>query len=545
MDLDLLKKAESVNPWLWSYNNGINLDGEVFQRTNHKYLQDYMECTAQRKVVRKATQGGFTLATILCVLHALIHGLGKPIRGVLYLFPTADEVYGFSQSRFAPLIMGNTCISSHINKKDVNNAMLKRVGGSNLFFSGARVTQNISGLAKESAALRSKPIDLTIYDEEDLMDPDVRAFAESRMEHSWLKGEIELSNPTIPGFGISKSFEESDKRHWGYRCGCGEWTVPLLDYDTCVHIDKDGKGYIACKKCGKKLNIDDGQWVRPFGTKTEVAGWAWSHFENSFADPAEIIRRIESSTDGTERQKLYNYKLGLPYIPVEDRLVASDVFACCGSDPIQTASTGPCAMGVDVGNKLHVVIGKNLGNNKLKVIWVGALDNFNELHDTAAKFNVESAVVDIGPEGHSVRAFQKQEPYVVFSCRYQDRAKTVEKLDSDAGMLVVDKTSIFDQSRDLFVKNWVELPRRTPSIEEYARQVCNAVRLREELNDGMVKRTHKQWVFRYRALDDDHFRSATNYFMLACKYVRRAGIEPLLTRRNRRNEYTQDVAFSR
>jgi hypothetical protein len=542
MDLEL-EEMESVNPWLWAYSNGINLDGEVFQSKGHAYLKDFMTSPARHKVVRKATQGGFTLATILCVLHMLIHGLGKPIRGILYLFPTADEVYGFSQSRFAPLIRGNTCISKHINTKDVNNAMLKRIGRSNLFFSGARATQSISGLAKESAALRSKPIDLTVYDEEDLMDPDIRAFAESRMEHSWLKGEIELSNPTIPEFGISKSFDKSDRRHWGYRCGCGVWTVPLLDYENCVHVDKEGKGFLACKKCDRKLELDEGQWVKPFGGDSEIAGWAWSHFENSFADPAEVIRRLEASTDGTERQKIYNYKLGLPYIPVEDRLVVSDVYSCCGSDPIRTSSRGPCAMGVDVGNILHTVIGKNLGNNKHKILWMGEVKDFNELHDIAAKFSVESAVVDIGPEGHSVRAFQKGEPYVVFSCRYQDRAKTVEKLDSDAGMLVVDKTSIFDQSRELFIKNRVELPRRSPSVETYAQQVCNAVRLREELNEGMVKRTHKQWVYRYRALGDDHYRSATNYFMLACKYVRQAGLDPVTSQRKRQNEYTHKVAF--
>jgi hypothetical protein len=545
MDIQL-EEMEAVNPWMWAYNNGINLDGEVFQLKGHAYLKDFMTSDAKHKVVRKATQGGFTLATILCVLHMLIHGLGKPIRGILYLFPTADEVYGFSQSRFAPLIRGNTCISKHISAKSVNNAMLKRVGGSNLFFAGGRSTQSVKGQAKESAALRSKPIDLIVMDEKDLMDEDIDLFAESRMEHSWLKGILELSNPTIPNFGISKAFDESDRRHWGYRCGCGAWTIPLLDFETCVHVDKEGKGYVACKKCDRKLEIDEGQWVKPYGGDSEIAGWAWSHFENSFADPAEVIRRLEAAADGTEKQKIYNYKFGLPYIPIEDRLVPQDVIDCCGSDPIQTSSAGPCAMGVDVGNIIHAVIGKNLGGSKHRIIWMGQLKDFTELHDVAARFGVESAVVDIGPEGHSVRAFQKQEPYVVFSCRYQDRAKTVENLDSDAGMIVVDKTSIFDQSRDFFVKKRVELPRRSPSVDEYVRQVCNAVRVREELNDGMVARTHKSWVFRYRSVppNDDHYRSATNYFMLACKYVRRADLEPVLSRKKRRNEYTQEIAFN-
>ena len=57
--------------------------------------------------------------------------------------------------------------------------------------------------------------------------PDAKVMAKERLSHSNYRRIIELSNPSLPGYGIDESYLESDQRHWTLRCpSCGVWTAP-------------------------------------------------------------------------------------------------------------------------------------------------------------------------------------------------------------------------------------------------------------------------------------------------------------------------------
>ena len=99
-------------------------------------------------------------------------------------------------------------------------------------------------------------------------------------------------------------------------------------------------------------------------------------------------------------------------------------------------------------------------------------------------------------------------------------------------MVSVCRTEIMDTSHRLVVTpgNLV-LPRRSPEIIEFARQMCSPFKV-EELN----KKT-KQMVYRYRKTNDpDHFRHCLNYFLLAGN---KAGI---VTKHGRNRKPRQTVA---
>jgi phage terminase large subunit GpA-like protein len=44
-----------------------------------------------------------------------------------------------------------------------------------------------------------------------------------RIAHSAYKRVIELSNPSLPGYGIDEQYEKSDQRHWTLKCRRGRW----------------------------------------------------------------------------------------------------------------------------------------------------------------------------------------------------------------------------------------------------------------------------------------------------------------------------------
>jgi len=546
-----IKIQMQVDPWAWAFYGALRLTNDRFQAARHKYLIDFMQSEAQKKVVMKATQAGYTAAAIIIVIHSLIHKLIK--QGVLYLFPNEKEVTNFSQSRFKSLIDDNpSLIKKYIHRNDVNNVSIKRINGKPLYFAGASATQNIQGLAPESVSLRSKPVDMIVYDEKDLMNLDMLTQITGRMGHVEAEDvrEIVLSNPTIPGYGIAADFEDSDQRHWGYRCGCREWTIPIEDYEKCVHpADSEGeRGYLICRKCGSRLEIAKGQWIKK-REHSDVAGWLWSWFENSYKDPMMVINALENATEGVEKMKVYNTYFGLPYIPATDALTEQDVYHCCGNDLMSGSDRGPCAMGVDVGDTIHAVIGKKLADDRFKLVWVDSVTDYGQLHEIARRFNVKVCVIDAGPEGHSTRDFQNQEPYLVYRCRYQDNPKSNLKID-DLNM-TVDRTDIFDKTHELFIKRKIEIPRKCPRVDEFVRQVTNAVRIRVANSDEVKMRTGKEYLFRYRPRKTgigDHFRSALNYFLLATYYVQTVseydydGLNFLKERNS--NEYTHEVAFA-
>src|SRR2546427_73379 len=79
---------------------------------------------------------------------------------------------------------------------------------------------------QSTVGMKSVPADMIVFDELDEATPDAKALARERLAHSDYKRIIELSNPSLPEYGIDESFQASDQRHWMLKCpACGTWTA--------------------------------------------------------------------------------------------------------------------------------------------------------------------------------------------------------------------------------------------------------------------------------------------------------------------------------
>jgi len=314
--------------------------------------------------VRKATQMAFTQGAVLKVLHAMIHRRWP--KGCLYLFPTQDTVTDFSSSRFGPLIRDNQ-ESIGIHVRDTNRVNLKRVGDGFLYFRSGRLSQEIQGQTKTSAGLMSVPADHAVHDEYDLMSQRIDELVDGRLAKSEIKTKAFLSNPSIPDYGISAKFDESDQRYWFAKCeACGVWTcfddpeLPEEQIFTKRIVEQpDGSVIRACSNCGRAVDVRLGQWVRYRLDVHDHAGFTIGRPSASWVDPAALLQEFRTTRD---IGNFIRIKLGRPYIEAENRLSIAEVLACCGNGGISDWDTGPCYMGLDQGGKekdlLHVVIGK-------------------------------------------------------------------------------------------------------------------------------------------------------------------------------------------
>ena len=509
----------SVDAWTWAYWNKINLQSGVFRLEGHEYLIEPMQSQARKRAMKKGAQMGFSEEEVLRSLHGLIYGYYPS--GVLYLFPTSDDVIDFSKSRFNSLIEKNyEFIGRYLGTTSA--AEVKKIGSGTLYLRGARVTQKIEGLKKEASKLRSIPVDKIVFDEVDLMDPDMITMALERFSHSTVQEEGYLSTPTIPDFGIDKIYNESDQRQWMIKCSrCNRECCLETDFPNSVKFMKDGRAYRACMKCGEELLPSDGRWVAQ-NPKSEIAGWWISQLNSLYVNPGTILRLFEDPPNGN-LQEVYNSKLAMAYIAAENRLTVNDVYSCCGTHIIQTQDKGPCGMGIDVqGKTLVIVIGKKVFGGRKKIIYAGEVPDFADAVELGKMFHVKRAAVDYQPETRKAREFQKNGEFPVYLVRYRDSVKTGEKVDDDSGVIELARTEIFDMTGKNTKQGVYVFPRRCPQVEEFAKQMSNTAKVIEE----DLRRGGK--IYRYRKLGPEHFRNAMNYFEVAVKGLQEAVDDPMM-----------------
>jgi phage terminase large subunit GpA-like protein len=111
--------------------------------------------------------------------------------------------------------------------------------------------------------------------------------AKERLSHSDYKRIIELSNPSLPDYGVDQSYQASDQRHWTLKCpACGTWTALDKEFPTKLGEEvkiilprPDGTFFRACPKCEAELDLAHGEWVADFpdrpihGYRCVFHGW--------------------------------------------------------------------------------------------------------------------------------------------------------------------------------------------------------------------------------------------------------------------------------
>ncbi len=505
-----------TNPGYWATVKKIQLPDGPFTFKGSEFQIKPMSSKARRIAYKKAAQSfGATTIESLKDLHGMIYG--RYPKGVIHVFPTADEVGDFSKSRFNPLIVANKqAIGKFVKATDTTT--LKKVNDAFLYLRGGRLSQKIGATDEDTSSKTAGfSVDRVVLDEVDYMDMQVIEKYKGRMGRSEIKEEVYLGNPSHEDFGIDLIFKQSDQQYWFRRCGCGAWTCAEKSFPQCVKIRPDGTGYIGCDKCGKELPMWSGEgsaeWVAEFPDKTSyMEGYMASQLMTPFNDPAEILEDFTNPPNGNLAD-VYRLRLGLSYSEREDKLRKSDVLINCKNEVIPTRHNGPCAMGVDVGKIKHVVIGTRVGNDKYELLRAVKCTTFNEIHDLAVRYNVKNAVVDMRPYEDEARQFQREERYRIYLCEYSD-SMIQEMIFNDNNQTVkVHRTGIFDNSHRVLSKGNIKLPRQCPEIEEFARQCCNCAKFEEkDKKKGTI-------VYRYRPTGDgqEHFRSALNYFILAAQ----------------------------
>lgn len=514
MDLNEVKLSERMSPVLWVEASGILLGhGEAYSFEHHPYLIGPLGSFSRRKCVEKGRGLGFSETFILRTLHGCIEG--EFSQGAAYLFPNDTEMRTFVQSRFNPLIKANPeSIGRYVLETDT--AYYKRVGGANLYFDGARLSQVIGGQQKESAAIRGKHFDLCVLDESDLMDDSLPQRLEGSLSYSRQKYMTLISNPTVENHRIDRLYKQSNQMHWFRLCECGAYTCSDEEFPNLV----SRKG-CHCGKCKKVLGYR-GQWVPTFkDSRNDLVGpnaQDWEGYQLSqlnlyTVSPWVILQEYQA---GGDLEDFWKFRMGRGYTPKENRLTMAEIYECCGHYAMGETSDVDACMGLDVGkDRYHYVVGVRVGKEKYEILKYGVASSFEDVASIALRMHVRKAVVDIRPYEAEARRFQREMRFGVYLCQYNENPLADCVWDMDKRVVSVFRTGIFDVTHRLAVDKGFTLPFRSSATREFAEQYCEPYKFRtEDARSGSV-------IYRYsRGNENDHYRNAMNYFVIAASNSR-------------------------
>ena len=476
----------------------IRLEGRRFSFADHEYLRGIYDDTAKHVVVTKAAQVGGTTWAILRSLHTCLSGLN-----VVYFFPTRTDVLEFSKSRVGPLLSDNPFLSQLMTDTDTSG--LKRIGDAHLYFRGM----------KSTVGMKSVPADQLVFDELDEATPEAKALAKERLSHSDYGRVIELSNPSLPDFGIDEAFQASDQRHWTLKCpGCGAWTALDQEFprkrgeEVKIILPRpDGTFYRACPKCSGELDLAAGEWVADFPGR-DVHGYRISQLFSSKVDPGEILREYRTTRFA---DRFYNLKIGIPWADLERRLDAGSVLALCGTSPMLAECEDECSMGVDTGTQLHVVILREdeEDENRQFLVHLAVCQDFSELDALIERFHIDRCVIDGLPETHPTRALAARHPGQVYLNFFNENQRGAPQWDHHGRIVQVNRTEALDASRAIVRERRLVLPRRDSIVETFARHMAADAKILDEDAETGAKK------YRYVRTGEDHFSLAFTYALLA------------------------------
>jgi Phage terminase large subunit gpA, ATPase domain len=486
----------------WCLEN-IYLDGLPFSFAGHAYLEELYHKHHHHEVFQKAAQTGISTRVLLKTLWKS----DKDPTKVLYYFSTDDDVEDFSDDRVSKVIEESPYLSGKTT--NINNKFLKQIGMSSLYFRGMfskRKVKSVNG-------------DIVVIDEMDECDQENKEFAFDRVLHSSVAWKMELSQPSLPGFAINESFEESDQRYWLLKCPhCNHW-CNVVDYFPECLVEKGNRYFLGCEKCGRDLDTQRGLWAAKFPSKTGVRGYHVSSLYSSiipqgYSNYQEYAyREWKKAKNSRKKKRFYISVVGTPYSGDEQPLNDENLKPALGTHMmLPRYSKDFCYMGVDVGDLLHIKVGTFTGNLKKMVVWIEETESWDRLDEIMKSHSIDICCIDAMPYKNSAKKFARRWPEQVYIQYFKgDSLKRGLEGDDEFAVPKVtdDRTESLDTTVDELKDGEIILPSRTQEKVELAiKHLKKLIKEKEVGKDGGIRYVYKKRV-------ENHLGFALNSMRIA------------------------------
>lgn len=513
-----IKKSTAKNleflPWI--YDAKIKLRGIPFSFENHEFLQEIYEEHHDDEVYMKAAQVGISTYHLLKSFYICDTLHVK----VIYFFPTDTDVSDFSNDRARTMIEENEYLNSRVS--GIDNVGLKHIGDSSVFFRGMFSKRRV----------KSVDADYIILDELDEADPENKEYAKDRILHSQLRWMSQLSQPSVPDFGIHQEFEESDQRVWALQCAhCNHWNFfnPNEPNEAWEYARKFlYKGKWTCVKCGKELGVKKSEWIALFPSRTDKRGYHLTQLYSKIIPIKKIAKVVEKArAKRVLRMRLFNSILGIPYTDEIRQPVTEDIIKSAEGEFGFFPDAQMSFMGVDVGDILHITVGRDLGD-RIQILHLEHTEDWGRLKTLMMQYGVWLTVIDAMPYKNSAKGFAKAYPERVvlqyFKDTSRERGDVMEKKEEDEIPVIrVGRTESLDETTDEIRGDGFIFP--TPgklTFEQLQTYELFKSHLKKLIKDLKEDEKGRKW-FEYKHNVANHFGMALNSLRLAIVYNKKYG----------------------
>jgi len=475
------------------------------------YLPAIMRDRRRKMVEVACAQSGKTTTNLAKVAHQIVFAKGLP-PSWMYTMPTQTDVDDFSKLRAKPILGSSAFLAARL---DVENARARqfRDPDSGLLLG----TWHFKGTFTERAA-SSTPADGLCHDEVDKSDPDILEQYQSRTQASTDVRCYRFSTPSVPGFGISKDWAQSDQNEWMWTCGaCGfEQVFAPMDgwQDWRQHLDLS-EGLLRCYRCKAPVErewIESGEWVPWAPANAEVAGYHITGIMPPELGAARIAERINGSDN---KARAVQDTVGIPWVSGEQQIVRDNLRF--GDWPNTLHSATATFAGCDEGEALDFIAGDGRG----KIVSVQRFREDGSGHGAerqlmAAMRSLNVRRLVIGTERNE-RLGQR------VAAAFPGRVKMAFYTIRDAGRLwfevpardirvYLHRTTCLDVSRDLLLDPQGDVfPALPHELKETL--VAHLTNMQRATKDDARGRPEEYWV----KTGPDHLRHAHAYYVTAAR----------------------------
>ena len=479
---------------------------------NHAYLKEVLMDKNPYRVYKKSTQGGISECLIMIAYSAAIQG-----STVFYVLPTHQLMERFVSNRFeksmafSPYYRSKRSSgkSKEYSKDIIDNRSLKDVGLGVINFAG-------SG---SDVPFVEIPADWLIVDEADNCDAGRLEMAKERLGHSSDPHEIYVGNPTFLGSFLDKKFSESTMSRWHIHHDCGHW----INIDFFQHVVKEigDKEYIIrdeeyepssgydirpiCDKCGKPFDrFEDGTFID--FKQSHISGKQMSRV---FSGTSPLFKMVDKFSEALENdykmQRFYNSELGESYVSTGAKIDDGAIFKCAREYLMPDSCSSPCAMGIDVGIEMHVVINQLLPDHRRRVVFTGTVREAEEIYELWKQYNCKFGVVDAHPETRLAKKLCAMIQGMAM-CLYINGVK--DSVDKQK-VLRVDRTSSLDEVKEVIALQTIEFPKNVMQMKNFTSHLKASTRIFDE----------KSQLYKWVETGPDHYAHAMVYALKAEKLI--------------------------
>ena len=400
--------------------------------------------------------------------------------------------------------------------------------------------------------------DIAIVDEWDNCEMANVAKIRDRTYESENPQVFRVSNPRIPGRGITRRWKQGTQAKWFHRCTrCGErqsldWFRHIVRQDNLgVYFPRDeerandarlGDLRPVCQRCRKPWErvADGGVWVSAEpGRETPSFHISRLDVLASRRDPQPIrtafAEFVKALTDRDLLKAFHEGFLGLSYEAKGSSVTQEMLDAASEGQPAMDYAGGSAygdktvVCGVDVGSVLNVKVSTLAVTDderhpyRREPVWVGAVGEFEDLIALQERYAVDVMVIDAMPETRKAKEVRDHFAYEgtcqVWLARYHPTPKVGAdafgiRLNYDESVVTVDRTQLLDTTMDDLANGRCLLPGDVDTVLGFSAQMRAPKRKLDEKTQRAV------WD---EGTDPDHYRHADAYERIAVEIHDRSG----------------------